>query len=317
MKSLVEALSIGSARYGRQPSLSWKTGEFEPLNTGVRAWLSDGTGYTHVKFKNTSGGRVLNIECNDESWAEANASDLIASREAAQESLLPRQHVTYGNGSVAWPLITCYYAAYFAAQSMLRCLGLGTVYLNSDDAKFLTAAWNGRGFNAVIEDGNYSFDISLSSPVIFSMKKAGTGGVHRLFWSNFARLQPSIREKLLQSPALAILSVAARQDALSEYQTLIDTMFINTGAASSNIDFTWMSSLRNDVNYRFAKHQWLMNRRHEAGLINNHQSLVDRYRKSYKSLPKNERVYSARHMQFNSTRLVHIVETATRGLRIQ
>lgn len=319
MKSLVEALSIGSVRYGRQPSLSWKGGGFEPPNTGVRSWLANGTGYINVECLNAASGKLFEIECNDDSWAEANASDLIASREAAQESLFPRQHILYGNESVAWPLITCYYTAYFAVQAMLRCLGLGTVYLDAEDARFLTKAWNARGFNVEIDSGNYSFDISLASPLILSMRKTGTkGGVHQQFWSNFERLQPCIRQRLLKSPALAILSVVDRQEALTEYQTLIETMFLNSSRASSNdgCDYGWMSSLRNNVNYRFGKHHWLMNRRHEAGLINNHQSLIDRYMKNFKSLPKNERVYSARHMQFNSTRLFQIVDAATKRLRL-
>ena len=85
MNSLVKALAVGAVRFGQQPRSSWKKGDAEPPTTGLRKWLLQGTGYATVS-NNTSGQIV--IECVDDSWAQGNASDLIANREAALESLL-------------------------------------------------------------------------------------------------------------------------------------------------------------------------------------------------------------------------------------
>lgn len=310
MKQLTKALAVGASRFAQQPGISWSKND-EPLSTGLRAWLMRGTGYTTVA-SNAAGG--YSIECIGDSWAEANASDLVANREAAFESLWPRQHSRYSNKALAWPIVTTYYAAYFAAQSLLRCCGLGSVYLEADEADLLTAAWHARGFAASVTGGNYSFTIDLQVPVVIHLRRLGaSGGAHQQFWAGFRLAQPSVHSVLLVSPALATLSALDRQAADSEYIRLIDACF-TTPAAPHAHDYSWLSRLRNDLNYRFGGHAWLMNWHHSTGLIPAHESLIARYSSGAKSLPDSQRNFSRAHLGYVAARFCQLLGDATSAL---
>jgi hypothetical protein len=314
VKYLVKALAVGVSRYAQQPEASWKKTDEGPSKTGLRNWLLYGTGYSSVS-PSTSGAIV--IECIDDSWAKANASDLIANREAAIESLLPRQHRIYSHRSLAWPVVTSYYSAYFAAQSFLRCLGLGSIYLETEEATLLSAAWKARGIPVAVTAGNYSFAVEISIPIKIVLRKLGAGGgAHKQFWTGFRRSQTAIHEALLVSPGLATLSATQRQAADGEYGKLIQTSFIDTSIAPPIQNFEWLSDLRNDVNYRFAGNVWLMNWHHSAGLITNHEGLIERYSTGLKSLPEAQRNFSKNHLAYVAARFCQLVRDATSELSI-
>lgn len=308
MKNLTKALSVGASRFGQSPISPWSGGVNEPSTTGIRAWLLNGVGYSNV----VNGQNEIIVECNDTSWAEANASDLIANREAAFESLLPRQHHEYSNRAVAWPVITCYYSAYFAAQAFLRCLGLGSVYLEKLEADTITNAWIARGFSASVDAQNYSIRVELTNPVTVRIRKlGGKGGAHQQFWSGFQTLQNAIYTTLLSSPAINVLSTQERQSACTEYTKLVDLCFSNCTSIPSTPDFGWLSRVRNGINYRFANHLWLMNWQHSAGLISNHQSIIDRYSNGDRKLPEPRRNFGHTHLVYVATRFCKLVREAT------
>jgi hypothetical protein len=314
MNSLVKALSVGASRFGQQPDISWARGDAQPASTGLRSWLLSGTGYSAV-YRHASG--EISIECIDDTWARANASDLIANREAAVESLLPRQHNIYSNRAVAWPFVTSYYSAYFAAQSFLRCLGLGSIYLEQEESNLVSAAWAVRGFPIPITPGNYNFSIDLTTPVKISLRKLGSaGGAHQQFWTGFRQSQADIHRVLLLSPGLNTLSTTTRQAADGDYGRLVQLCFTNTSEVPSTPNFVWLAKLRNEINYRFHGHLWLMNWRHSAGLISNHQTLVDRYSTPLKSLPEAQRNFSKAHLIFVAARFCQLIQDATLKLSI-
>lgn len=314
MTPLVKALAVGAFRYAQQPGATWRIGDAEPAKTGLRNWLLDGTGYSNV-FIDISG--EITIECIDDSWAQANASDLVANREAAIESLLPRQNSTYSNRSVAWPFITSYYSAYFAAQSFLRCLGLGSIYLEAREASLLTAAWNARGFALSLPAHNYGFVVELSTPAKIRLRKLGTtGGAHQQFWTGFRQSQNAIHKVLLVEPGLDSLSTTQRQAADAEYGKLVQVCFTDASTVPASLNFTWLANLRNDVNYRFSGHVWLMNWRHSAGLVTNHQTLIDRYSNSLRLLPESQRNFSKNHLVFVAARFCQLIRDATSNLAV-
>ncbi len=294
--------------------MSWLKSNTEPSETGLRSWLIDGTGYSRV-YLNAPG--EIAIDCLDNSWAEANASDLIANREAAIESLFPRQHSAYSNRSVAWPLITCYYASYFAAQSFLRCLGLGSIYIEADESALLTAAWSARGFSVPLTASNYGFSVELSTPVRILLRKFGSsGGAHQQFWTGFRQSQAAVHQAILLSPALATLGSTERQAADGDYTKLIQLCFTDCSQMPATLNFTWLANLRNEINYRFSGNVWLMNWRHSAGLIANQQGLIERYSTGLKSLPEKQRNLSKSHLVFVAARLCQVVRDATSDLSL-
>lgn len=314
MTPLVKALATGAFRYAQQPRESWVDGDAEPAKTGLRNWLLEGTGYSTV-YLDPSG--EIEIECIGDSWAIANASDLVANREAALESLLPRQHSEYSNRSVAWPFITSYYSAYFAAQSFLRCLGLGSIYLEAREATRLTSAWKARGFAATVVAHNYGFAVELSNPTKIRLRKLGsTGGAHQQFWNGFRTLQSAIHRVLLIETALHSLSATLRQAADGEYSKLVQMCFTDSSSLPATQNFVWLANLRNDVNYRFSGHLWLMNWRHSAGLVTNHQTLINRYANSLKALPDGQRNFTKNHLVFVAARFCQLVRDATANLSI-
>jgi hypothetical protein len=309
VKYLVKALTIGASRYAQQPEVTWQTGATEPSKTGLRNWLIDGTGYSIASHR-TSGDIAL--ECIDDSWARSNGSDLIANREAAIESLFPRVHKLYSHRSLAWPIVTTYYSFYFAAQTFLRCLGLGSIYIEDKEAQLLSAVLIGRGFSTRFVAGNYVFAIELSNPVNIVLRKFGSGGgAHKQFWNGFQRSQNAIHEALLVSPGLNTLSTAQRQAADSEFEQLIQTSFIDTSVSTNVPDFEWCSKLRNSVNYRFDGHAWLMNWQHSTGLITNHELIIQRYLSGLKELPEVQRNFSKNHLAYVAARFCQLVKAAT------
>jgi hypothetical protein len=315
MRNLIKALSVSASRFTLRPAASLTTGTNEPSTTGIRAWLLNGVGYSSVS---KSKQNEIVVECVDTSWAEANASDLVANREAAFESLLPRQHQEYGNEAVAWPVITCYYSAYYSAQTFLRCQGLGSLYLEGTEADTINSAWKAKGFSAEIESSNYIFQIDLSKPVttVRISKIGGKGGAHQQFWNGFQKLQSNVHWTLLSSPTLNILSQQERQSAHVEYKNFIDLCFSKTNTTSSSHDFGWLSKLRNEINYRFTKHLWLMNRRHSAGLISNHQRIIDRYSNGDRSPPTSHRNFSHTHLVYVATRFHKLIRKATSTIAV-
>ena len=305
-------MAVGASRFAQQPDQTWQGENGGPSSTGLRSWLLEGIGYSNVT-RNLSGDFI--IECHDDSWSKANASDLIANREAAKESLHPRQNPAYGNKSLAWPIITAYYAAYFSAQSFLRCLGLGSIYIENGEANNLNTAWLARHFSAGLQASNYGFEIQLTTPIKIVLRTWGSsGGAHKQFWEGFRRSQNAIGQVLLISDGLNTLSAYQRQTAHNEYKRLIDQAFGNSSSITKTLDFQWLSSIRNKINYRFSDNVWLMNWQHTTGLIPNQELLIERYKASTRSLPDAQRNYSKRHLAFVATRFCQIVEDATTSL---
>lgn len=313
VKSLVKALSIGASRFCQQPSVPWRTQGAGPATAGIRAWLLAGTGYSQVT--EPSRGQLL-VLSQDSSWAEASACDMIAHREAAIESLVPLQHGLGDDQLVAWPLLACYYSTYFAAQALLRCLGLGTVYLGTDEASRLAAAWNMRGFPSSVSPGNYCFCITLSAPASITLRRiGGAGGAHQQFWTGFEQLRRDIQEVLLTSPALSILDPLVRQAADAEYDRLMESFFQTQLAGSCGLDYGWLSSHRNSVNYRFAGNCWRMNWHSSAGTVSELRRILDRFGSGSRSLPASSSDFSGRHVVFVAARLCKVISESTLGFR--
>jgi hypothetical protein len=311
LKNLVKALGEAITRFAQQPNkVAGETPQWG-LGEGMRYWLIHGTGYSSVS-QNLSGHFI--IECVGDSWASCNAHDLLCNRQAAFESLLPRQHESYGNKSLAWPVISSYYAAYFSTQSLMRCLGLGTIYINRVESKHLNDAWQARGFPKV-DQGNYMFSIELSLPIKIVLRKLGGSGAHNQFWQAFEQSQTHIESVLLTSSALSSLSAAQRQDAFLEFKKLIQASFQNRLSVPPKLEFDWMSNLRNAINYRFENNVWLMNWHHKTGLVPKYEALIARYRTSSKVLPENMRDFSESHLAFVSAKFCQLAIEGSSSLK--
>lgn len=303
---------MATTRFAQQPNQVAGERPHWGLGEGMRYWLIHGTGYSSVT-QNLSGH--FDIECVGDSWASCNAHDLLCNREAAFESLLPRQHESYGNKSLAWPVISSYYAVYFSTQSLMRCLGLGTIYIDRSESKCLNDAWQARGFPK-IDQGNYVFSIDLALPIKIALRKlGGGGGAHKQFWQAFEQSQTHIESVLLTSNALSSLSAAQRQDAFLEFKKLIQVSFENRLNVPPQLEFGWMSDLRNAINYRFENNVWLMNWHHKTGLVPKYEALIARYQTTSRVLPEAMRDFSGSHLAFVSAKFCQLVFEGSSTLR--
>jgi hypothetical protein len=149
------------------------------------------------------------------------------------------------------------------------------------------------------------------------LRKLGSaGGAHYQFWTGFRQSQAAIHQVLLLSPGLDTLSAIQRQAADGDYGKLVQLCFTDASEVPSTQNFAWLANLRNEINYRFYGHVWLMNWRHSAGLVSNHQTLIDRYSTGLRSLPDAQRNFSKSHLVFVAARFCQLIRDATFNLSI-
>lgn len=276
MRSLTKILELGASRFSQQPEISWANNHLAPTRTGIREWLLQGTGYNSVK-QNQNGAVEIDLPGRDTTWADANGSDLIAHREAALESLYPRNHECYNDTSAAWPLISNYYAAYFAAQALLRCLGIGTMYLDKEEEGRVNEAWNLRGFKAKLVGSNYRFLIDSNGPSTITIYTNSRGtGAHATFWSTFKAVRNEIDQRILLGKVFGALDNTTRISGAQEIAMLLSQCFTADDAIDATFDYQWLSDLRNRINYRFDENVWMMSWNSRAGLVSGHQKLIER-----------------------------------------
>ena len=141
-------------------------------------------------------------------------------------------------------------------------------------------------------------------------------GAHQQFWTGFRRSQTGIHQVLVLSPGLDSLSTTQRQAADGDYGKLVQLCFTDASAVPSTQNFVWLANLRNEVNYRFSGHIWLMNWHHSAGLVTNHQKLINRYSTGLRSLPDAQRNFSKSHLVFVAARFCQLIRDVTSKLSV-
>lgn len=152
--------------------------------------------------------------------------------------------------STAWPLIRAYYAAFFAAHTLLRILGCGVVQLERSQSDKLTAAlkFHANPPNASIGDGLHLviFNKGLSS---FSIQKLNNGS-HEDTWSVLAELLNKVSKEFLldKNP----VSQQKKQLFFSQLDELVKIMKSHPCHHRAN----WLSKLRNEVNYQHKHGAW-------------------------------------------------------------
>ena len=139
---------------------------------------------------------------------------------------------------------------------------------------------------------NYRFAVELSTPIKIRLRKLGsTGGAHQQFWTGFRQSQNLIRQYLVGSPGLDSLSTTQRQAADVEYSKLVQMCFTDASTVPSTQNFAWLANLRNDVNYRFSGHVWLMNWRHSSGTCHKSSDAVNRFQMVLDRCPKRSEIF--------------------------
>ena len=152
---------------------------------------------------------------------------------------------------ISWSIIKAYYAAFYAGHSIIRLFGKSCSYLDrtymSRISSLATASGKIPGFK--LQASAYHCILDQSGACITSTSlRRGIGGAHEAFWNIFGLLMRQIANDILRGP----LSEFESQGVFSK----IDGLQQSISSRGSPL-FSWLSVVRNDVQYRHEYGVWL------------------------------------------------------------
>lgn len=152
--------------------------------------------------------------------------------------------------ALGWLLIQSYYSAFFSAQAILRMLGISLTYVDGEGVKRIARLASAYGnLNDVnLVSGQY---LIRSKPQLtrldFSLAN-GANGPHVAVWRVVAQLLSDVSTAILvSSPA----SVNAQRAALR-----LDNLRLALTEDGGLANGSWLSQVRNSVNYQLAYGVW-------------------------------------------------------------
>jgi hypothetical protein len=146
-----------------------------------------------------------------------------------------------------WALVKAYYAAFYAGHSILRALGLSCTYIDGGRAAKLREVVQSYGIAIPFVGGLYSTSITESGTAIrFENIGQGHGGTHEAFWRMFHRRLHRVEEDVLTG-TLPLVDAQNVNVALGRLRAIL---------TNRQKDGSWLSSVRNEVQYRQAMGVW-------------------------------------------------------------
>lgn len=150
--------------------------------------------------------------------------------------------------SGAWGIIRCYYAAFFAAHSILRMYGYSFTQLDPQHTQKiyeLAVLFEKAGDINRIEKGFY---LVSTNKTFTDVKVKKLSDSHADLWSSFLKLINSLIESTHATETLSKFKL----------ETLEILESIKTGITYSRCTEkgNWLSSIRNDVNYKHTHGAW-------------------------------------------------------------
>ena len=231
----------------------WMPGVFRstPAHTkGLRDWLLDG-GWSLDERLKAKRARLFLHDMNE--IVDACVNDSIDLANAAFESATAVD-VGAEERSCAWQVISCYYAAYFASNALMRLGGFACTNLDVEICTAVNECASLYGQGGVddkekLKPGVYYLTlIPGSTPMLDIQSLEGVkGGVHIQFWAGFLRFLEAINKEI----SIAPLTAEDKKQAKKQLAELRDVL---TRASKQN--GSWLSEVRNAVNYRFEKGVW-------------------------------------------------------------
>lgn len=218
---------------------------------GVLDWLSQGEwGPSRAVTK-----RAASLSVFDSSLlSDAFGNDFIRLSMAAFESAASVVARNDEPRSCAWQIISYYYAAYYAANALMRLSGVFSTNLGAGlcaevNERALLYGVGGVGRNDKVSPGVYYGTFTPSgSPELSLRSLAGvSGGVHIQFWCAFLRFLEALLPQIAASPLASPEKAAARQE------VAVLKLALSRGGKQQG---SWLSEVRNAVNYRLEGGVW-------------------------------------------------------------
>ncbi|WP_103666895.1 hypothetical protein [Pseudanabaena sp. BC1403] len=213
-------------------------------------WIIDGNYqiYTNIKsdsftleIASTSKSSLLRafaFDCNRMASASFESMQLIRKNES-----LPK--------STAWLVIQSYYSAFFAAQSVLRMIGISCSQLDNAPIKKIqdiADIFSCKPTGVTIKSGYYKCRYDYNSHKLYCEQLNASGGSHESFWKAFYDELKDISNKILSTPSIPIADA-------QRVSVQIDVMCFNLCRHGKN-GGKWLSYIRNKVNYQHEFNCW-------------------------------------------------------------
>lgn len=166
---------------------------------------------------------------------------------ASLQSIIEATRLTGDKFAVPWSIIQAYYAAFYAAHAIVRILGGGCCWLESQHTDRIrnSASVIGVALPFRVEPGNYRCAVSPSGTSFEWTRMTSGKGTHESFWSYF--------ESFVRTKAAAVLagpiSPQDGQAAFAQLTALLDFSVVRRSPY-------WMSRIRNEVQYQFEHGVW-------------------------------------------------------------
>lgn len=226
---------------------------------GFKSWIFDGTYSPAI----TEEGDLFLERVPVEQFSNAMSLDFERFSLSSLETYCVALSEQHEFGSASWPLLKLYYSSFFAAHAILRGRGAGVVNLEKSHADHLTQIIQIYGDpDHVFKSGSYLITTSIQGGIgrgelSVKLKRAPEKkGVHEAFWLMFS-------DYLVEQAEVAI--VAGLPDSK---EFLLSSMALRAALLEGGGGSSWMSSIRNRINYQHDFETWLPFRKgSEASIV--------------------------------------------------
>lgn len=217
---------------------------------GLSEWLSKGE-YYYISSPMSDNELTLDLSGRGftKNMLFAFAFDCNRMASAAFETMYSIEPNRKLQNSIAWLLIKSYYAAYYAGHAITRMLGTSCSQLNKQSTdKIVEIAKLHRNDNGLtLSSSYYSCIHKANSQELFIHNIKSKGGVHESFWKIFYECIQDLSRSILQTPI-----ITSRSQDISNKLDDLSKVLCYRGHNGGN----WLSSVRNQVNYRHELNAW-------------------------------------------------------------
>ncbi len=224
---------------GRPPAMTLADLIGRQLRIGFDLEFDDASQTIMADFRDASA--VLN----------STASDVARFASASFQSINQSSREIIERERTSWSLIKAYYAAFYAGHAIIRMTGESCSYFDKAHVTRITSLGLalGRTPNIRLPAGVYHCVINRSATIIRSRSlRGGSGGAHEAFWSTFGKRIGEISEAVL----LGSLGEIERRLVFEKLERARASIRAHNAPL-----FSYLSIVRNDVQYRHAHDVWL------------------------------------------------------------
>lgn len=213
----------------------------EECKQTLKVWLTDGNYYVEHSPPN------LSLYCldNDELMKSFSLDAFRFAAHAAQTVYEVEKTSAYAK-LTSWRVIQVYYAAFYAAHAALRFFGRSFSHLENGHVKFLGQRCNSEaGYTPTLPSTYYLIRYQPAKRTVEFIKH---GESHKDLWKSFLSLISDLEQE-----SLTLRASEQRRQEISAHFSDLGAALTNRGQFSAG---NWLSSVRNEVNYKSAASVW-------------------------------------------------------------